>query len=81
MSIRNDINRWLDMAEARGMATYGKSLEDADDGRDWRDELIQELVDGLQYAAKELKELRSLTDKLMKQVSELNNQLRTPFDD
>lgn len=52
------------MAEARGMATYGKSLEDADDGRDWRDELIQELVDALQYAAKELKEIRSLVEQI-----------------
>jgi hypothetical protein len=66
MTIRHDINRWLDKAEARGWATYGRSLEDANDGRDWTIELIEELIDALQYAAKEIHDLRQ--------------QLRTPFD-
>ena len=74
MTIRDKINEWLDAAEARGMETYGKSLEEANDGRDWRDELIQELVDGLQYAAKEIKEITKLVEKLQEE-------LKTPFDD
>ena len=66
-TIREQINVWLDRAEDRGMASYGRPLEDANDGRDWTIELIEELIDALQYAAKEIRDLRE--------------QLRTPFDD
>lgn len=65
-TIRDEINRLLDKREAKGWATYGKSLEEANDGRDWNHELICELLDALQYAAKEIHDLRE--------------QLKTPFD-
>lgn len=56
--IRTTIDAWLDQAEARGWNTYGKSLEDADDGRDWNYEMICELIDALQYAAKQIHDLQ-----------------------
>lgn len=64
--IRDEINRLLDRREAKGWMVYGKPLEEANDGRDWNYELICELLDALQYAAKEIHDLRE--------------KLRTPFD-
>lgn len=63
------------------MATYGRSLEEADEGRDWSIELIEELVDGLQYAAKEIRELRLMIATLERENLRLQEQLRTPFHD
>lgn len=64
-TIRDEILRLLDQREAKGWETYGRPLEDATD-RDWNYELVCELLDALQYAAKEIHDLRE--------------QLKTPFD-
>lgn len=57
-TIREIAIEFLDKAQARGMASYGRPLEDADDGRDWLVEVIEELTDALQYASKEIRDLR-----------------------
>lgn len=48
------------------METYGIPFDEVDDGRDWTIEVIEELLDALQYASK--------------QILELREQLKTPFD-
>lgn len=54
MSVREVINRVLDKQNAKGMATYGQTLDDCpDDAYEWNVMAIEELVDGMQYLAKE----------------------------
>lgn len=54
MSVREVINRVLDKQNEKGMATYGQTLDDCpDESYDWNVMAIEELVDGIQYLAKE----------------------------
>ena len=54
MSVRNVIDRVLDKQNAKGMATYGQTLDDCpDESYDWKMMAIEELADGIQYLAKE----------------------------
>ena len=80
MNIRDEINRWIDRAEVRGMTSYGVSLEENNDGRDWSVELIEELVDALQYAAKDILEKEKYIQVLERRIIELEDRLATPFD-
>ena len=54
MSVRNVIDRVLDKQNEKGMATYGQTLDDCPDEKyDWNVMAIEELVDAIQYLAKE----------------------------
>ena len=54
MSVRNVIDRVLDKQNAKGMATYGQTLDDCpDEAYDWNVMAIEELVDAIQYLSKE----------------------------
>ena len=54
MSVRAVINRVLDKQNEKGMETYGQTLDDCpDESYDWNVMAIEELVDGIQYLAKE----------------------------
>ena len=71
MSVRNVIDRVLDKQNAKGMATYGQTLDDCpDESYDWNVMAIEELVDGMQYLAKE-------NLRLKKQIEQLNQQNRS----
>ena len=68
MSVRSVIDRVLDKQNAKGMATYGQTLDDCpDEAYDWKMMAIEELVDGIQYLAKE-------NLRLEKQIEQLNQQ-------
>ena len=65
MSVRNVIDRVLDKQNAKGMATYGQTLDDCpDEAYDWKMMAIEELVDGIQYLAKENQRLEKEINKL-----------------
>lgn len=57
--IKRKIIQILDEQEKKGIATYGKTLEDAKidpitgEEYNWNTETIQELIDALQYQVKE----------------------------
>ena len=54
MNIRNVIDEVLDRQNQKGMSTYGRTLDDCPDGDyDWNEMAVEELVDALQYLAKE----------------------------
>lgn len=51
----------LDSQNAKGLAHYGKRLEDCDLGDyDWQEEINQELIDALQYQQMELKKVKKM---------------------
>ncbi|MGM9923062.1 MAG: hypothetical protein ACI35R_02290 [Bacillus sp. (in: firmicutes)] len=59
MTIRDVINRVLDRQNQKGMSTYGRTLDDCPDGDyDWNEMAVEELIDALQYLAKENNILR-----------------------
>ena len=65
MSVRNVIDRVLDKQNAKGMATYGQTLDDCpDESYDWNVMAIEELVDAIQYLAKENKRLNKELKRL-----------------
>ena len=65
MSVRNVIDRVLDKQNAKGMATYGQTLDDCpDEAYDWKMMAIEELVDGIQYLAKENQRLERKINQL-----------------
>ena len=65
MSVRNIIDRVLDKQNAKGMATYGQTLDDCpDEAYDWKMMAIEELVDGIQYLAKENQRLEKKINQL-----------------
>ncbi len=65
MSVRNVIDRVLDKQNEKGMATYGHTLDDCpDEAYDWKMMAIEELVDGIQYLAKENQRLEKKINKL-----------------
>ena len=65
MSVREVIDRVLDKQNAKGMATYGQTLDDCpDEAYDWKMMAIEELVDGIQYLAKENQRLEKKINKL-----------------
>ena len=80
MSVRNVIDRVLDKQNAKGMATYGQTLDECpDEAYDWNVMAIEELVDGMQYLAKENlklnKQLRIEKTKVKtyeRQINQLN---------
>lgn len=52
--IRDIINQILDKQNAKGMATYGHSLEDCpNEAYDWNVMALEEAIDGWQYQIKE----------------------------
>jgi len=56
--VRKLINKLLDERDAKGAETYGTPLDDAV-RYDWQDEVMAELLDGLQYQAKYILELKA----------------------
>lgn len=59
MKVRETVNRFLDERDKKGIETYGETLDQAsDEDYNWQDEVIAELLDGIQYAAKENIRLR-----------------------
>ena len=65
MSVRNVIDRVLDKQNEKGMATYGQTLDDCpDEAYDWKMMAIEELVDGIQYLAKENQRLERKINQL-----------------
>lgn len=58
-NLKEKFNNWLDQRCDKGEETYNHTLDDCpDDKYDWRDMLIEELLDGLQYQEKEIKRLK-----------------------
>ena len=77
MSVRNVIDRVLDKQNAKGMATYGQTLDDCpDDDYDWNVMAIEELADGMQYLAKENQRLAKENLKLKKQIEDYEQQIK-----
>ena len=71
MSVRDVIDRVLDKQNAKGMETYGQTLDDCpDEAYDWKMMAIEELVDGIQYLAKE-------NQRLERKIEQLNQQNRS----
>jgi hypothetical protein len=74
LSIREELKQkfaeQLDAQCAKGENKYGHALDTCPDNSfDWRDMLIQELIDGLQYQEKEIRRLKTESnskDKLLK---------------
>lgn len=63
--ILNDIETRIDNQINKGVEKYGHSLDDCPhDKYDWLVMLNEELVDGLQYANKEIKRLKTMIDVL-----------------
>lgn len=58
-AVLKTIEQHIDEQNAKGMANYGQSLDDCPvDAYDWQQEIIQELIDALQYQQKEMQKLR-----------------------
>lgn len=69
MNIRDTINQWLDERDKKGVATYGEALDECnDDDYDWNIMIMEELLDGIQYAAKENIRLRKENQKLRERL-------------
>ncbi len=69
MSVRKKINEWLDERDEKGVETYGQTLTECpDDAYNWNVMIMEELLDGIQYAAKEnlrlQKENKQLRERL-----------------
>jgi len=59
--IKQMINDVLDKQEQKGIKTYGQTLEDCPDyAYDWQNMALEELVDAVQYMAKENLRLQKL---------------------
>jgi len=70
MTIKDRINKLLDQQNAKGLAEYGISLDDVDvNSYDWKNEMIMELIDALQYQTKEV-------IRLEKELKVANHELR-----
>lgn len=62
-SLKHKFNNWVDERCDKGLNTYGHELDECpDDKYDWRDMLIEELLDGLQYQEKEIKRLKKVIE-------------------
>lgn len=58
-TLKGKFDAWLDKRCDKGVDTYGHELDDCPDEKfDWRDMLIEELLDGLQYQEKEIRILK-----------------------
>lgn len=58
-NLKEKFNSWLDQRCDKGEETYNQTLDDCPPEKyDWRDMLIEELLDGLQYQEKEIKHLK-----------------------
>ena len=54
MKIRDEINSFLDKRDQKGIETYGETLDDCkDNSYDWNVMMLEESMDGWQYAVKE----------------------------
>lgn len=54
MKIRDAINSFLDKRDQKGIETYGETLDDCKDkSYDWNVMMLEESMDGWQYAVKE----------------------------
>lgn len=53
------IEQHIDEQNAKGMKNYGQTLDDCPvDAYDWKNMIIEELIDGLQYQQKEIHKLQ-----------------------
>jgi hypothetical protein len=82
-TIRETLKRkfgiWLDQRCDKGLDTYGHELDDCpDDKFDWRDMLIEELLDGLQYQEKEIKRLKKEIETLQVQNTKMFRRIGQP---
>lgn len=76
MSVRKVIDRVLDKQNAKGMATYGQTLDDCpDDAYEWNVMALEEMADGMQYMAKENVRLRRLLQAEKVKVKLLEQQI------
>lgn len=58
-TILSTIEAHIDAQQAKGLAKYGETLDDAPtDSRNWQNEIIQELIDALNYQQKEISKLQ-----------------------
>lgn len=86
MSVKDVINRVLDKQNAKGIATYGQTLDECpEDAYEWKMMAIEELVDGMQYLAKENqmleKQLRQEKTKVKTYERQLNQLNRSERDE
>jgi len=71
------IARNLNARISKGCETYGQTLDDCpDDAYDWQQMLIEELLDGLQYMAKENAILRKKLSAEIRENLKLKRLLR-----
>lgn len=74
MTVRDKINEWLDERDEKGVATYGQTLTECpDDAYDWQVMLHEEMLDALQYAAKENLRLHKENKQLKERLDERNH--------
>lgn len=72
-SLKQKFNNWVDERCDKGENTYNQTLDECpDDKYDWRDMLIEELLDGLQYEEKEIKIQKKEIARLNKLLEERN---------
>ena len=72
-SVTSALRKLLDEREAKGIATYGRSLQ-THNGRDAVRDLVEELIDGAQYALQweiERADLLSEIDRLKRRETDL----------
>lgn len=59
-AILTTIEQHINEQNAKGLKNYGQTLDDCPvDAYDWQQEIIQELIDALQYQQKEITKLHS----------------------
>lgn len=70
-SLKEKFDNWLDERCDKGLNTYGHELDDCPDEKfDWRNMLIEELLDGLQYQEKEIRRLEKENRELEKRLED-----------
>ena len=76
-SLKEKFNKWLDERCDKGEETYNQTLDECPNDRyDWRDMLIEELLDGLQYQEKEIKRLKEVIHNRNQALQFISSQLK-----
>jgi hypothetical protein len=74
--ILDHIGQHIDKQNAKGLRTYGHTLEECPPEKyDWRDMMIEELIDGNQYAHKRAMEAEKRAEKAENMVEVLLAQI------
>ena len=72
--IIQDITNQIDKQNEKGFEKYGETIDQArDNGHNWQNMLNEELIDGLQYANKEIKRLNEQNEVLSSRLIKVQN--------